>query len=163
MNKCNRNCYHFAHEALRNFCADDPKKFFKNLFSDTSEEYILLVWNLVYSRVCSDADIDINEFKVMTTEIDNCPTVLIKMSEFVNAVHAHYVAILLTDNADNSVNDGGIKYYSLDYGETYNGSCGTVLSEWHKNYHFDFIGSPVVDGKQFLKVIRERFLRSKMN
>ena len=163
MNKYQSGCYRFAHESLRNYCADDPKRFFKNVFSETADNYNLLIWNLVYSKACCYDGVKINEFKVLTTKIEKCPTVLIKMAEFVKSVKAHYVAIILTSSDYDSINEGGFQYYALDYGETVEGDSETILSEWHKNYHFDFAQTSVSNGNQFLKIVQERLIKHKIH
>lgn len=148
--------YVFAHQTVREVCANDPLKFFAILASADRAQFIAWLWHMAEKRVGKPlSDVDPSKLVVTTCRVKDSPTAILKMPTAVGPAEAHFVGVLLTNfqQSADAANEVTFRYFTLEHGMNLDGTVRTVMCEWAKGSHLNFGDGPPATVEAFVEAI----------
>jgi hypothetical protein len=150
--------YTFAHVALRGFCESSPLRFFGVMASDKRDEFIRHVWSMVCDQ-CDErekTDLVPEDIEITCCRARGFPTVIVEMpaAKFVTeAVMVGIVLLVDDDEEEPSEEILPFRYFTLEFGNTFEGSSRTVFCEWTREGHCNMGFGPEPDVRSFIEAI----------
>jgi hypothetical protein len=130
--------YLFAHTALRQICATDPKYFFKAFASEAQQTYLQLILDQVNEH-CQDepADFSAADIKITMTRNGAYPMLVFSMPQPKVFGECLHVALILLIDLNRETKDEPVefKFYTQELGKTENQQSIFLFCEWHNDEH----------------------------
>ncbi len=153
-----RHHYVFAHQALREACADDPAGFFERMRGESWRTAVNDLWTLVGWQLEAEAseELDPEEIEVEACTLRGSPCVLVRMPPPIAVGEAHFVALVLCaapgDPASVS-EEPAFRCFTLERTWSRNDEPRTVIGEWVGDRHLNFADGPGPDATAFLGML----------
>jgi hypothetical protein len=151
--------YVFAHDAVREICQEDPVRFFDLIASPERDEFLAWLWTTVEERVERPVvDIDLHQLAVITTRLKHRPAIVIRMPAAIAPTEAHLVGMVLGESPEGAAAGSGVslRYFTLERGDSVDGTSRTVLCEWVEGTHRNYGEGPPPDVDAFAKAVEAR-------
>ena len=148
--------YVFAHNTLRELCAQDPLKFFTIVTSPEQPKLLARLWTLTAVRVGKPiVNINPAQLSVTTGNVMDCPAVIFKMPHPEAIAEAHFVAVLLTNSPvpEGEVRQAQFRYFTL---EERGKLEGTFLCEWDEDGRHNFGDGPTATIEDFIGAVERK-------
>jgi hypothetical protein len=152
-----RHHYVFAHQAVRNFCWNNPLQFFALIGSNRQRGFLEFIWKSVEDKLGEPAKgLSPADVEVTTCRIKGFPSILMKMPVPQAAAEAHAIGIVLIgapQEGQEVPEKPAFRYFTLECKDNLDGSAGTVLCEWTDDAHLNYGDGPIPDLTLFLNAI----------
>lgn len=158
---CREHHYAFAHQAVRQICAQDPLQFFSIMASPDQADFVAWIRGLTEQTIGTPIrDIDPQATVVSLFRIADCPAVVIQMPPPIAVAEASFVAAVLSEFNLEKRSDGPqpFRYLTLELGLDLEVGERTVLCEWKDESHLNYGTGPAPELGPFCQAV-EALLR----
>lgn len=132
--------YVFAHQAVRQICADEPRRFFGLMASDEQKPYVQFMIDQVAKHTPENPpDFSATDIQVTLTRIERYPMIVFTMPSPTAFTECVYIAIVSMVDGSGSEDcpSPEIKYFTLELGEAEGGGQTRFFCQWQDGDHLN--------------------------
>jgi hypothetical protein len=151
--------YQLAHVALRQICLHNPYGFFSVMASPDRKKFLDDIWSQICARCDPEgpASFTPDDLQIITSNINDYPTILIQMPEPLFSPEAYFVGIVLLVKMNDYAQhppDPVARYFTLERGQSVSGGVWHVLCEWQDGRHCNYGAGPEPRRELFVEAVK---------